>query len=76
VKTTLGETIFLNPLQVAKDVALMLKGGGVAHVSGAAIQGVAYTTYCRACDKIDIRGAVLYGLLKLAKIPFSYDRLP
>jgi len=76
VKTTLGDTIFLKPIQVAKDVALMLRGGGVAQVSGAPIRGVAYTTYCRACDRIDIRGVVLYNLLRLAKIPFSYDRLP
>jgi hypothetical protein len=76
VKTTLGDTIFLNPIQVAKDVALMLGGGGKARASGALIQGVAYTTYCRACDKIDIRGTVLFGLLKLAQIRFFYDRLP
>ena len=54
----------------------MLEGGGVARASGASIQGVAYTTYCRACDRIDVRGVVLYDLLKLAKISFSYDRLP
>jgi hypothetical protein len=76
VKTTLGDTIFLNPVQVAKDVAVMLTGRATVQVGGAPIRGVAYTTYCRACDKIDIRGAVLYNLLKLAKIPFSYDRLP
>ena len=76
VKTTLGETIFLNPVQVAKDVAVMLTGRATVQVGGAPIRGVAYTTYCRACDKIDIRGTVLYNLLKLAKIPFSYDRLP
>ncbi len=76
VKTTLSDTIFLNPMQVAKDVALMLEGGGVARASGASIQGVAYTTYCRACDRIDVRGVVLYDLLKLAKISFSYDWLP
>jgi hypothetical protein len=76
VKTTMGDTIFLKPIQVAKDVTLMLDGGGVARVSGASIRGVAYTTYCRYCDKIDIRGAVLYGLLKFANIAFSYDQLP
>lgn len=76
VKTTLSDTIFLNPMQVAKDVALMLGCGGIARASRASIQGVAYTTYCRACDKIDIRGTVLFGLLNLAKIRFSYDRLP
>ena len=76
VKTTLGDTIFLNPVQVAKDVAVMLTGRATAQVGGAPIRGGAYTTYCRACDKIDIRGAILYNLLKLANIPFSYDRLP
>jgi len=76
VKTTLGETIFLNPAQVIKNVALMMRGGGVAQVSGAPIQGVAYATYCRACDKVDVRGAVLYNLLRLARVPFSHDLLP
>ena len=63
VKTTLYDTIFLNPMQVAKDVLLMLNDGGVARASGALIQGVAYTSHCRACDMIDMRSAALYGLL-------------
>jgi hypothetical protein len=54
----------------------MLNDGGVTRASGALIQGVAYTSHCRACDMIDMRSAALYGLLKFAKVPFSYDRLP
>lgn len=76
VKTTLDDTIFLNPMQVAKDVALMLVGGGVARASGASIEGVAYTTFCRSYDKNDLRGVVLYGLLTFAKVRFWHDRLP
>jgi hypothetical protein len=63
-------------MQVVKDVLLMLNGGGVARASGASIEGVAYTSSCRSCDKIDVRSAVLYGLLAFAKAPFWHDRLP
>ncbi len=76
VKTTLNSTIFLNPMQVAKDVALMLNGGGVARVTGASILGVAYTTSCISCSQVDVRSIVLYGLLKIAKVSFSHVLLP
>ena len=72
VKTTLGETIFLNPLQVAKDVAVMLTGGATTHVGGAPIRGVSYATYCRACDKIDVRGATLQYPLEREGVGFSF----
>ena len=76
VKTTLSDTIFLNPAQVVKDVAVMLSGAAVTQVGSAPIRGVAYATYCGACSAIDVRSKVLYGLLKLAEISFSHDLLP
>ena len=76
VKTTMNDTVFLNPMQVAKDVLLMLNGGATVHGTGAPIGGVAYTTACRFCSSIDVRSPVLYWLLNFAKVPFRYDRLP
>jgi hypothetical protein len=74
VKTTLGDTIFLNPIQVAKDVSLMLEGGAIARTSGQPITGVSYTTYCRYCDEVDIRPSALYIGLSMAKVPFIHQR--
>jgi hypothetical protein len=73
VKTTLGDTIFLNPVQVGKDVTLMLEGGAIARTSGEPIRGVSYTTYCGYCDQVDIRPTALYIGLDLAKVPFIHQ---
>ena len=76
VKTTLGDTIFLNPFQVAKDVALIANQGATARATGDQILGVSYATYCGLCDEVDIRPKILYAALEFAKIPFIYGHLP
>jgi hypothetical protein len=75
VKTTLGDTIFLNPVQVGKDVALMLEGGAIARASGEPIRGVSYMTYCAYCEQVDIRPTALYIALEMANVPFTYQSL-
>jgi hypothetical protein len=69
VRTTLADTIFLNPIQVLKDLSLVLEGGATVRTSGEPIMGVRYTTYCGNCDQVDIRSTVLHIALKLAKVP-------
>jgi hypothetical protein len=76
VKTTIGDTVFLNPYQVVKDAALMLQGGAIARVSGETISGVSYTALCANCQEVDIRGTLLYMALKFAGIPFIRGRFP
>jgi hypothetical protein len=71
VKTTLGDTIRLNPNQVAKDV-VVVQSGGYAPTLRAEIRGVGYITYCTGCDVVDIRSYALSTSLKAAKIPFTH----
>jgi hypothetical protein len=75
VKTTLRDTIRLNPDQAMKDV-MVVQSGGVARITGWRIRGVGYTTYCWACDAVDLRSARLHSVLKAAKIPFTHGRKP
>jgi hypothetical protein len=75
VKTTLYDTIRLNPEQVAKDVAVMARRG-TARLFRLEIQGVGYRTYCWGCEQIDIRSKVLRSLLDAAKIPYTHGDRP
>jgi hypothetical protein len=75
VKTTIGDTIRLNPSQVAKDVAVV-QSGGVARVLGVTVKGVGYITYCAGCDVLGIRSWALSSALKAAKVPFTHGGKP
>jgi hypothetical protein len=74
VKTTKFDTIFLNPAQVFKDVALYATGGGVSSSLVGPVTGVMYVTYCLDCDAVDLRSFYLVNLLKLAKIRVYTER--
>jgi hypothetical protein len=75
VKTSLSDTIRLNPEQGAKD-AVVITRGGKARLSGWPISGVGYVTYCRACAAVDLRPRRLYWTLKGLKIPFTHGGRP
>ena len=75
VKTTLFDTIRLNPDQVAKDVAVVQSGAEV-RAAGRQISGVSYITYCNGCAAVDVRTAVLRAALAAARIPFRHGTKP
>jgi hypothetical protein len=75
VKTTLSDTIFLNPRQIAKD-AVVMASAGQTRLSSAKIEGVYYLTYCRDCEKVDLRSNLLRLLLDTAKIPYTQGNRP
>jgi hypothetical protein len=80
IKTTKFDTIFLNPIQVFKDVALYASNGGSAPSlkSDTLVTGVMYVTYRVDCDAIDLRSFYLKKLLEAAKIRVytEHDDIP
>ncbi len=80
IKTTKFSTIFLNPIQVLKDVVLYATNGGYAPSLGIGnlMTGVMYVTYCVDCDAIDLRPFYLKTLLELVKIRVytEHDDIP
>jgi RHS repeat-associated protein len=76
VKTTLYDSIDLQPDQVAKDVVVMRRGGVVRNY-GLVVDGVGYTTYCWGCGLVpNIRGWELQRQLKGAGIHFNHGGWP
>lgn len=76
VKTTLFDTIFFNPFQVEKDVAMMESGGGFAPSIQRDITRVAYETYCVRCSYLNLRTAYLLERLTAAKIGIVHNSWP
>jgi len=83
VKTTLFSTIFLNPMQVAKDVALLtlaaadpLFGGGYAQSLNLQVTCVAYQAVCFGCSAVNIRSNILFGVLNAAGVSVSTGVAP
>jgi hypothetical protein len=80
IKTTKFDTIFLNPIQVFKDVVLYASRGASAPSlePGELVTGVMYVTYCLDCDAIDLRPFYLKKLLELVRIRIytEHDDIP
>jgi hypothetical protein len=76
VKTTMYDTIFLNPSQVEKDVALYEAGGASSSSLEQPVNKVAYAAYCFGCAAIDFRRAYLYARLLGAGIHIEFRSLP
>lgn len=71
VKTTLYDSIRLNPIQVDKDVEV-LRNGGTVRKSGQLVRGVAYRAVCFGCDlAVKVRTNRLFNALKDAEISFD-----
>jgi hypothetical protein len=73
VKTTMYDTIFLNPSQVMKDAAIYETGGGYAASLDEDVTRVGYIAYCRGCAEIDLRSFYLRNILNLAGIKIRTD---
>jgi hypothetical protein len=70
VKTTIQESIFLNPEQVEKDVVVANQGGVVA-TTGQIVEGVTYHAYCFSCYPLllNVQSTILYMSLLWAGVP-------
>jgi len=75
VKTTLFDTVFLNPRQVEFDVSLTMRGGTFSE-SGIFIRGVAYEAVCFMCEWADVRGTLRARALEAADIPIVRSTRP
>jgi hypothetical protein len=75
VKTTLYETIRLDPEQVMKDAAVVFQGAKV-RLMGIQLSGVSYVTYCFGCTELDVRSAVLQRILQNAGVLVIRGTLP
>jgi hypothetical protein len=71
VKTTLYDTVFFDPSQVDKDVALIQNGGVFVAQLGGRIEMVGYETYCTGCGQLNFAKADLFVKLKRARIPIQ-----
>jgi hypothetical protein len=75
VKTTIGDTIRLQPSQVAKDAIVATQGGTVRDM-GLKLHGVSYMTYCFECERLDVRSAALREMLRSAGVQVKQGSLP
>ncbi len=79
VKTTIGESIALNPAQVEKDLVVASKGGYAVSVdsAGLVVESVAYHAYCDSClpGLLGVQSATLYVSLLLHGIPVTPGQL-
>ena len=75
VKTTLHDTIRLNPTQVMKDAVVVAQGANV-RVMDLRLSGVSYSTYRFGCEALDFRSAALQGILRNAGVPVTRGTLP
>jgi hypothetical protein len=71
VKTTIADTIWLNPQQVRFDVAVANGSLGPAIGSGVAVNSVMYYTYCGGCLPMtaNLMSGTLSLSLQLAGVP-------
>ena len=76
VKTTILSTIRLDRQQVEKDAVVVALGGTVRVLDNVKLYGVAYSVYCFGCEKLDVRSAVLLGMLREADVPVIAGNLP
>jgi hypothetical protein len=72
VKSTKFDTIFLNPFQVEKDVAVYTLGG--VDALGGRLTSVAYDAACDGCESLNVRTYYLHWRLQQAGIPFYTRR--
>ena len=75
VKTTLYDTIRLDPAQVMKDAVVVAQGAKVRLVD-VHLNGVSYVAYCFGCETLDFRSAVLQRILLNAGVRMRRSTLP
>jgi hypothetical protein len=75
VKTTLYDTIRLDPSQVMKDAVVAAQGAKVRLVD-VHLNGVSYVAYCFGCVALDFRSAVLQRILLNAGVRMRRSTLP
>ena len=75
VKTTLHDTIRLDPSQVMKDAIVATEGAKV-RLMDVRLSGVSYMTYCFGCEALDHRSATLQAILRGAGIRVRKGSLP
>jgi hypothetical protein len=75
VKTTLYDTIRLDPAQVMKDAVVVAQGAKVRLVD-VHLNGVSYVAYCFGCETLDFRSAVLQRILLNAGVRMRRSALP
>jgi hypothetical protein len=76
VKTTIMSTIRLDREQVEKDAVVVALGGTVRVLNDVKLYGVSYSVYCFGCEALDVRSAVLLGMLQEADVPVALGILP
>ncbi|MGD1038073.1 MAG: hypothetical protein ABR878_13030 [Roseiarcus sp.] len=68
VKSTKYDTIFFNPFQVDKDVAIYTLGGVFVESLGGRLTSVAYDAACDGCEQLNFRTYYLHWKLQQAGI--------
>ncbi|HYA74471.1 MAG TPA: hypothetical protein VEF36_15070 [Roseiarcus sp.] len=72
MKSTKFDTIFLNPFQVEKDVAVYALGG--VDALGGRLTSVAYDAACEGCEQLNVRTYYLHWRLQQAGAVFYTRR--